>query len=85
MSYFSTFSEFRTYSVERTQIRINCCGMMNTRIHRVTFKKLKGYIKQLKNGVLSPTLSVQLSILEKECEFRQMCLSMKSVFSVELK
>jgi hypothetical protein len=85
MSYFNTFSEFRTYSAERVQIRINCCGMMNAKIHRVTFKKMKGYIKQLKNGVLSPELSAELSILEKESEFRQMCLSMKSVFSVELK
>lgn len=85
MDNFNTFQDFKTYAGIRPTIRINCCGLTNTRITRLRFKQLKGFVKQLNNGNTSPELMEQLSILEKEVDFRQMCLNLKSVFSIEIK
>lgn len=85
MKIFNTFQEFRQYAGNRHSIRINCCGMINTRISRIRIKQLKGFVKQINNGVISEELSEQLLILDKELEFRQLCLDLKSVFSIEIK
>jgi hypothetical protein len=85
MENFNTFKDFKSYVGIRHTIRINCCGLTNTRISRLRFKQLKGYIKQINNSNSSPELTEQLLILEKESQFRQMCLDLKSVFSVEIR
>jgi hypothetical protein len=85
MENFNTFQDFKDYVGIRHTIRINCCGLTNTRITRIRFKQLKGFIKQINNGNLSPELSEQLLILQKESQFRQMCLDLKSVFSIEIR
>jgi hypothetical protein len=92
MENFNTFKDFKDYVGIRPTIRINCCGLTNTRITRIRFQQLKGFIKQIKgfikqinNGNSSPKLTEQLLILEKESQFRQMCLNLKSVFSIEIR
>jgi hypothetical protein len=85
MENFNTFKDFKDYVGIRPTIRINCCGLTNTRITRIRFKQLKGFIKQINNGNSSPELAEQLLILEKESQFRQMCLNLKSVFSIEIR
>ena len=85
MENFNTFKDFKDYVGIRPTIRINCCGLTNTRITRIRFKQLKGFIKQINNGNSSPELTEQLLILEKESQFRQMCLNLKSVFSIEIR
>jgi len=82
MENFNTFEDFKDYVGIRPTIRINCCGLTNTKIR---FKQLKGFIKQINNGNSSPELTEQLLILEKESQFRQMCLNLKSVFSIEIR
>jgi hypothetical protein len=79
------FNTFKNYVGIRHTIRINCCGLTNTRITKIRFKQLKGFIKQINNGNSSPELTEQLLILEKEFQFRQMCLDLKSVFSIEIR
>ena len=85
MENFNTFKDFKDYVGIRPTIRINCCGLTNTRISKIRFKQLKGFIKQINNGNPSPELTEQLLILEKELLFRQMCLSIKPVFSIEIR
>jgi hypothetical protein len=85
MEKFTTFKDFKNYVGIRHTIRINCCGLSNTRITKIRFKQLKGFIKQINNGNSSPELTEQLLILEKESQFRQMCLDLKSVFSIEIR
>jgi hypothetical protein len=85
MEELNTFKDFKNYAGIRNTIRINCCGLINTRITRIKFKQLKGFIKQINNGNASPELVKQLLILEKELQFRQMCLDLKSVFSIEIR
>jgi hypothetical protein len=85
MENFNTFKDFKDYVGIRPTIRINCCGLTNTRISKIRFKQLKGFIKQINNGAPSPELAEQLLILEKELLFRQMCLSIKPVFSIEIR
>jgi hypothetical protein len=85
MEDFITFNDFKNYVEIRPTIRINCCGLTNTRISKIRFKQLKGFIKQINNGNPSPELTEQLLILEKELLFRQMCLSIKPVFSIEIR
>ena len=85
MEKFTTFKYFKNYVGIRHTIRINCCGLTNTRITKIRFKQLKGFIKQINNGNSSPELTEQLLILEKESQFRQMCLDLKSVFSIEIR
>jgi hypothetical protein len=85
MENFITFKDFKDYVGIRPTIRINCCGLTNTRISKIRFKQLKGFIKQINNGAPSPELAEQLLILEKELLFRQMCLDLKSVFSIEIR
>jgi hypothetical protein len=72
MEKFNTFQDFKYYAGNRHKIRINCCGLINTRITRIRFKQLKGFVKQINNGNVTSELSDQLSILEKEIEFRQL-------------
>ena len=85
MENFNTFKDFKDYVGIRPTIRINCCGLTNTRITKIRFKQLKGFIKQINNNNVSPELAEQLLILEKESQFRQMCLDLKSVFSIEIR
>jgi hypothetical protein len=85
MENFNTFKDFKDYVGIRPTIRINCCGLTNTKITKIRFKQLKGFIKQINNGNSSPELAEQLLILEKESQFRQMCLNLKSVFSIEIR
>jgi hypothetical protein len=85
MENFITFKDFKDYIGTRPTIRINCCGLTNTRISKIRFKQLKGFIKQINNGNPSPELTEQLLILEKELLFRQMCLSIKPAFSIEIR
>jgi hypothetical protein len=85
MEEFNTFKAFKNYAGIRNTIRINCCGLINTRITRIKFRQLKGFIKQINNGNVSVELAEQLLILEKESQFRQMCLDLKSVFSIEIR
>jgi hypothetical protein len=85
MENFNTFKDFKDYVGIRPTIRINCCGLTNTKITKIRFKQLKGFIKQINNGNSSPELTEQLLILEKESQFRQMCLNLKSVFSIEIR
>jgi hypothetical protein len=85
MENFNTFKDFKDYVGIRPTIRINCCGLTNTRITRIRFKQLKGFIKQINNNNASPELTEQLLILQKESQFRQMCLDLKSVFSIEIR
>ena len=85
MENFNTFKDFKDYAGIRPTIRINCCGLTNTRITKLRFKQLKGFIKQINNGNSSSELTEQLLLLEKESQFRQMCLDLKSVFSIEIR
>jgi len=85
MENFNTLKDFKKYAGIRHTIRINCCGLINTRITKIKFKQLKGFIKQINNNNSSPELTEQLLILEKESQFRQMCLDLKSVFSIEIR
>jgi hypothetical protein len=85
MEKFNTFQDFKYYVGNRNKVRINCCGLTNTRITRIRLKQLKGFVKQINNGNITSELSDQLSILEKEIEFRQLCLEIKSVFSIDIK
>jgi len=85
MEIFNTLKDFKNYAMIRHTVRINCCGLINARITKIRFKQLKGFIKQINNGNATPELTKQLLILEKETQFRQMCLDLKSVFSIEIK
>lgn len=85
MEKFNIIEDFKNYAGIRHTIRINCCGLINTRITRIRFKQLKGFVKRINNGNVSTELSEQLLILEKEVQFRQICLDLKSVFSIEIK
>ena len=80
-----TFKDFKDYVGIRPTIRINFCGLTNTRISKIRFNQLKGFIKQINNNKASPELAEQRLILEKESQFRQMCLELKPVFSIEIR
>jgi hypothetical protein len=76
--------DIKRYSNERTQIRINCFGYTNTRITRIKLKQLKGFIKQYNNQSLE-NIESDIKIIQKEIEFRLLCLSLKSVFDIQVK
>jgi len=79
-----TLQDIKMYSNERTQIRFNGFGYTNTRITRITLKQLRGFIKQYENSKLE-NLENQINKIQKEIEFRLLCLSLKSVFDIKLK
>jgi hypothetical protein len=78
-----TLQDIKRYSNERTQIRFNGFGYTNTRITRITLKQLQGFVKQYKNLGLEDL--EQINKIQKEIEFRLLCLSLKSVFDIKLK
>ena len=78
-----TLQDIKRYSNERTQIRFNGFGYTNTRIIRITLKQLQGFVKQYKNLGLEDL--EQINKIQKEIEFRLLCLSLKSVFDIKLK
>lgn len=85
-----TLQEIKQYAGNRHSIRLNSFGLTNARITRVPHKKLKGMLKQIKNfenqGVPIPSpYLIDKPIVEKEVEFRELCLSLKSVFDIKLK
>lgn len=87
MENFNLFSDFKQYGKDRLKIRVNGYGYINTRIHIIRFKRLKGYKKQLDhhktNGLeVDETLYNNVS---KEIEFREMCLNMKSIFDIKIR
>ena len=78
-----TLQDIKRYSNERTQIRFNGFGYTNTRITRITLKQLQGFVKQYKNLGLEDL--EQINKIQKEIEFRLLCLSLKSIFDIKLK
>lgn len=84
-----TLKEIKQYAGNRHSIRLNTLGFINARITKVPHKKLKGMLKQIINlentAPLSPSHLIDKPIIEKEIEFRELCLSLKSVFDIKLK
>jgi hypothetical protein len=78
-------SEIKQYAKERSDIRINSFGYTNTRIKKLKLKQLKGYIKQYENEHILIRYNDDFHKIKKEMEFRQICLSLKSLFSIEVK
>jgi hypothetical protein len=78
-------SDLKQYINERIDIRINDFGYQNTRITRLSLKRLKGFIKQIDNSKLTPERFELKVIIQKEIEFRELCLSLKSVFKIKIK
>jgi hypothetical protein len=96
MENFKTFSDFKLYGSSRMKIRFDGFGYTNTRIHIIPFKKLKGFKKQLDHFIeidatvdfieIDATVDSELySLVSKEIEFREMCLSMRSIFDIKIK
>lgn len=84
---FNLFSDFKQYGKDRLKIRLNGLGYINTRIHIVRFKKLKGFKKHLDHlRELGGEVDNELyNSVSKEIEFREMCLSMRSIFDIKIK
>lgn len=87
MESFKLFSDFKQYGTDRLKIRIDGLGYTNTRIHIFSFRKIKGFKKQLdhfkeKGNAIDEVL---YKTITKEIEFREMCLSMKSIFDIKIK
>jgi gamma-glutamylcysteine synthetase len=80
-----TIQELKDYSNKRKTIRFSDFGYQNTRITRLKLKQLKGFITQIENQPLTPDRFEMRVMLEKEIEFRVLCLSLKHVFHIELK
>jgi hypothetical protein len=87
MENFKTFSDFKLYGSSRMKIRFDGFGYINTRIHIIPFKKLKGFKKQLDHFIeIDANVDSELySLVSKEIEFREMCLSMRSIFDIKIK
>jgi|LakMenEpi03Aug12_release.lakeMendotaPanAssembly.Ray.scaffolds.fasta_scaffold198736_3 hypothetical protein len=87
MENFILFTDFKLYGNSRMKIRFDGFGYINTRIHIISFKKLKGFRKQLNHfKEIGATIDVELySLISKEIEFREMCLSMRSIFDIKIK
>ena len=81
------FSDFKSYGNSRIKIRFDGFGYINTRIYIIPFKKLKGFRKQLDHfKEIGATIDVELySLISKEIEFREMCLSMRPIFDIKIK
>lgn len=79
-----TLNQIKSYAYQRPTIRINCCGYQNTRITKLTIRVLKGIVKQITNY---PQIDKnnELPLIQKEIEFRELCLQLKSVFKIDLK
>ena len=84
---FNLFSDFKQYGNDRKKIRIDGLGYINTRIHILPFKKLKGLKKQLDHfKEIGSYINEDLhSKISKEIEFREMCLNMKSIFDIKIR
>lgn len=80
-----TIQELKEYSNKRKDIRVNDFGFQNTRITRLKLKQLKGFVKQIEKQDLTPERFELRVMLDKEIEFRELCLSLKSVFHIEVK
>jgi hypothetical protein len=87
MENFKTFSDFKLYGSSRMKIRFDGFGYTNTRIHIIPFKKLKGFKKQLDHFIeIEADVDSELhNLVSKEIEFREMCLSMRSIFDIKIK
>lgn len=87
MENFKIFSDFKLYASTRMKIRFDGFGYINTRIHIIPFKKLKGFKKQLDHfKEIRANVDAELyNLISKEIEFREMCLSMRSVFNIKIK
>jgi hypothetical protein len=79
-----TIKDFKKYAGSRHSIRFNGWGFQNTRISRITFKALKGYLKQINNIENHPQEKLR-SIFETEIKFREICLSCKDIFKIDIK
>lgn len=87
MENFKLFSDFKSYGKTRMKIRFNGFGYTNTRIHIIPFKKLKGFRKQLDHfKEIDAHVDAELyNLVSKEIEFREMCLSMRSIFDIKIR
>jgi hypothetical protein len=87
MENFILFTDFKLYGSSRMKIRFDGFGYTNSRIHIIPFKKLKGFRKQLDHFIkIDATVDSELySLVSKEIEFREMCLSMRSIFYIKIK
>ena len=77
-------NDIKQYASERTKIRLNSFGYINTRITKMRLKQLKGYLKQYENHPLLKDTDDFLKV-KREVEFRQLCLSLKNVFCIDVK
>lgn len=87
MGSFERFDEFKRYGSDRLKVRFDGFGYTNTRIHIIPFKKLKGFKKQLDHFKdIGANVDAELyNLVSKEIEFREMCLSMRTIFDIKIK
>jgi hypothetical protein len=81
---FEKFNDFKEYASNRSKVRFTGMGVDNARLTKISSKTLKGYIKQVDNNVIIHTPSIY-ELVKKEIEFREVCLSLKSVFDIKIK
>ena len=79
-----TIKDLKKYAGSRHLIRIEGWGYLNARINKITFKNLKGYLKQINNIENHPQEKLR-SIFETEIKFREICLSCKDIFKIDIK
>lgn len=85
MSRFDNVDSLKQYATDRQKIRLNGFGYINTRLTKLSLKLLRGFVKQINNQPLTPDLFELRVMLEKEIEFREFCLSLRSVFDIKIK
>ena len=81
----NTLLEIKKYASERSNIRINGFGYINTRITRLPLKLLKGMLKQINNNDNASLNPDECEKIKIEVEFRQLCLSLRSVFDIKVR
>lgn len=76
--------DFKNYARNRHSIRFSGWEFQNTRINRITFKALKGYLKQINSIENHPQEKLRY-IIQTEIEFREICLCCKDIFKINIK
>lgn len=85
MSRFDNVDSLKQYAIDRQKIRLNGFGYINTRLVKLSLKMLRGFVKQINNQSMTIDLFDMKIMLEKEIEFREICLSLRSVFDIKIK
>jgi hypothetical protein len=83
----TTIQDFKSYISFRNTLRIYGFGYNKNprKLNRTPLKLLKGLIKQSQVLAENHEYHSEIPMIIKEIEFRELCLSFKSVFDIELK